>query len=255
MRICKHCNKEFDLEPKIFANHVRWCDDRPTKDKTKDVENRKVATTKSFNKKYGELKEYTVECNKCSKSIIVEEREKQFPKKENYYCSRSCANSRNWQDPKYKESNEIRRYKAKELWLDDDFAKRVIENNSMKNVRFTSKNEDIIKTHFIVNYPEDGWTFGGLLKIEDERISRDLYSKKLKICFEYDGIWHFKDIKGQLKKKQKKDRLLKEWCIKNNYRLIRVDEEWFNDDLVKIKDIEDMIYNSNDKLILKGNRY
>ena len=47
-----------------------------------------------LNKKYGELKHFNVLCNKCNKEFDVEEREKIFPKKEKYYCSRSCANSR-----------------------------------------------------------------------------------------------------------------------------------------------------------------
>ena len=45
-------------------------------------------------KKYGELKLYTVECGKCKKSFEVKEREKLFPQKEIYYCDRSCANIR-----------------------------------------------------------------------------------------------------------------------------------------------------------------
>ena len=48
-----------------------------------------------LNKKYGELKHFNVLCNKCNKEFDVEEREKIFPKKEKYYCSISCANSRN----------------------------------------------------------------------------------------------------------------------------------------------------------------
>lgn len=48
----------------------------------------------SVNKKYGKLKTFKVKCHKCEKEFEVEEREKQFPKKEKYFCSRGCANSR-----------------------------------------------------------------------------------------------------------------------------------------------------------------
>lgn len=46
------------------------------------------------NKRYGEFKSHLVKCNKCKKEFQVEEREKLFPQKEIYYCSLSCANSR-----------------------------------------------------------------------------------------------------------------------------------------------------------------
>lgn len=45
-------------------------------------------------KKYGEYKLFTVECCKCKISFEIKEREKLFPQKDMYYCSRSCANVR-----------------------------------------------------------------------------------------------------------------------------------------------------------------
>lgn len=46
------------------------------------------------NKKYGKYKLFDISCYKCNKSFQIQEREKLFPTKEYYYCSRSCANSR-----------------------------------------------------------------------------------------------------------------------------------------------------------------
>lgn len=46
------------------------------------------------NKKYGEYKLFDVCCNKCKVYFQIKEREKLFPQKEIYYCSRSCANTR-----------------------------------------------------------------------------------------------------------------------------------------------------------------
>ena len=43
--------------------------------------------------KFGEKKKFKVICSTCGKEIIVEEREKIFPKKDKYYCNRSCSNS------------------------------------------------------------------------------------------------------------------------------------------------------------------
>ena len=49
-------------------------------------------------KKFGKLKKFDVLCKKCGKEFEVEEREKLFPVKKNYYCSRGCANSRDHSD-------------------------------------------------------------------------------------------------------------------------------------------------------------
>ena len=46
------------------------------------------------NKKYGELKLFLIECGKCGVSFEVKERDKLFPQKDVYFCSKSCANSR-----------------------------------------------------------------------------------------------------------------------------------------------------------------
>ena len=50
------------------------------------------------NKKYGKLKLFDVKCKNCGKVFQVKEREKLFPKKEHYFCSRTCANRRNITD-------------------------------------------------------------------------------------------------------------------------------------------------------------
>jgi len=49
---------------------------------------------KASNTRFGKYKEYKVKCFNCNKEFIVKEREKLFPQKEKYYCSRSCANTR-----------------------------------------------------------------------------------------------------------------------------------------------------------------
>ncbi len=45
-------------------------------------------------KRYGAFKNFRVKCAKCGNDITIEEREKLFPQKKKYYCSRGCANSR-----------------------------------------------------------------------------------------------------------------------------------------------------------------
>lgn len=50
--------------------------------------------TQKANNLFGEFKYFDVVCHKCGKIFKVREREKKFPIKEKYYCSRSCANAR-----------------------------------------------------------------------------------------------------------------------------------------------------------------
>jgi hypothetical protein len=91
---CKHCSLNFKFTKTADkANHSRWCNSNPNKDRYRDNNNLKVAIKKAKNKKYGEEKEYTVTCNKCCVSFIIVEREFSFPSKSKYFCSRKCANS------------------------------------------------------------------------------------------------------------------------------------------------------------------
>ena len=54
----------------------------------------KLQNKDKTNKRFGEFKEFTVKCERCGKDFVVEEREKLFPQRKNYYCCVSCANAR-----------------------------------------------------------------------------------------------------------------------------------------------------------------
>lgn len=98
--ICPHCHQELVMNKKVFANHVRWCKSNPNYEKIKKSTSEKLAEANRKNEtaKKGELKDFTVNCCKCGKEIIVQERELEHPKKEKYYCSRNCANSHKYND-------------------------------------------------------------------------------------------------------------------------------------------------------------
>ena len=113
-RICPHCNKEFDCNCKVFANHVRWCSENPNR---KNIAGEKFrnrlseALNKANDEKLGIIKDFTVVCSTCGKEFVVQEREKQFPKKDKYFCSRSCANKRERpQDVKDKIAKSLKVY-------------------------------------------------------------------------------------------------------------------------------------------------
>ncbi len=60
------------------------------------------------NTRYGVVKDFEVSCEVCKNKFTVQEREKMFPKKEKYVCSRSCANKRiHSQETKNKIKNSL----------------------------------------------------------------------------------------------------------------------------------------------------
>jgi hypothetical protein len=88
---CKHCNEEFAGSVSEFANHSRWCSKNP-----KVVQYRAdnaARGVKLGNARFGDVKAYTVVCACCGDDFIVKEREQLYPQKEQYFCSRACANS------------------------------------------------------------------------------------------------------------------------------------------------------------------
>ncbi len=241
MKQCEICNIAFE-SGRSFSNHVRWV--------------------------HKETKYRTQECSSCGKQIaqcglakhqktcatnkkICKFCKKEFFSRTNIFCNNSCAASfnnvardpyeRSYITPEWKDRQS---FNTKKNWTEGKF--------SIARRLFSSKKEREIVSYFKENYPRDQWKSGGRLKLNDaENLSRDMWSDVIKVCFEFDGIWHFKDIHGQLKRKQMKDILLEEWCIKNNYRLIRIDEDCFE----SVEQIRELIYNRNEPIIKIGKKY
>lgn len=93
-RTCIHCEILFkDIEGKVFANHVRWCDKNKTNG-DKGTQKVTESVKRHFDQKMGEKKTFTMKCQRCDKSFDVLEREKRHPERDVYFCSRKCANSR-----------------------------------------------------------------------------------------------------------------------------------------------------------------
>lgn len=255
-RICKYCECKFtELTGRQFANHVRWCDKNITNG-DKGSKSIADAVNKRHDIRLGAYKDFTLICanTKCQKSFIHRCRELNLykaPKCCSSVCSHALSASapRNWTVDMKKKASDI----TSSLWDNEEYSNKCINNS---NAIFSSKGETEIKKHFVNTYKFDEWTSGGNLKYKDGRLIRDLYSNKLKICIEYDGIWHFKDIKGQLNHKQRIDMLLEEWCIDNNWRLIRIDEDVYNknkSDAINI--LIDCVYNKTNQIIKIGDRY
>lgn len=85
--ICEHCDIEFETF-QAKANHTRW----NHKDNTEYIKKSIEIGKKNAEKRFGKLIKETVGCDCCGTSVQVEYREGK--KKIEYFCSRSCANSR-----------------------------------------------------------------------------------------------------------------------------------------------------------------
>lgn len=240
MKQCEICNIAFS-SGRSYSNHVRWV--------------------------HKEIKFKTQKCNTCNKeiaqcSIKRHERtcasnkkscrncKKEFSSRSNIFCGSSCSASLNNKNRQYVRSYITPEWKEKQRIS----TKRNWAEGKLKLTRqiFSSKTEREIVNFFKTNFPEDNWKSGGRLILNNtETLSRDMWSDDLKVCFEYDGVWHFKDINGQLAKKQHKDALLEQWCICNNYRLVRIDEDKFE----SLDQITELIYNKTETIIKIGDRY
>lgn len=245
LRVCRHCNQSFNMKGKVFANHVRWCPENKTNG-DKGASKIGIAIKKAEAQRHGgDFLEFKVLCFVCSNEVTIVEREHKHPVKPKYYCNRSCANKR----VHSKDTKDKMSVASSRTWLSEEYRQKQADNNVSNNKRFSSKSEVEVRDHFKSKFPEDCWTFGGALRCEDLYITRDLYSPSLKVCIEYDGIWHFKDIHGQLEDKQAKDKALELWCIKNDWRLIRIkDEIYLNNKLGVLKELEYFAYYSQETI-------
>lgn len=219
---CEICNLDFDKFQQK-ANHDRW-NHKEIPFSTEAIQSIKDKKLVRDNLKYGIFINEIDHCFKCGKDVSITYRQKKG-KKEKYYCSRFCANSRN-HTQEIKDRISISTSKSlKEKWANDDKYRNKCLNDT---IIWSSKSERNLRNYFQENFIDDEWTSGGRILYNKIPISRDLYSNKLKINIEVDGIWHFKDIHGQLKDKQIKDLALNNWSTDNNWRILRIKEDFLN---------------------------
>lgn len=245
MKKCEICDIIFDNGRK-YSNHVRWnhklidykkehCEFCQNVFRCENIQKHMQKCSKNPNNY-----KFCQTCNSLLHSIYSK------------FCSSSCAAKFNNANKHYDlidrsyitdEWRQKISKKAKENWANGVYCSTNIHS---------SKNERLIVKYFKEKYAQDEWKSGGNLKLCDgEYLSRDMWSDKLKICFEYDGVWHFKNICNQLDRKQLKDKLLEQWCMTNGYRLIRVDEDAYKD----VYQIVNLIYNNEQRILKIGNRY
>lgn len=74
-----------------YRNHLRWCDKNPKVEEHKKKNSEKLIARKDD--EFGLVVDHQVTCACCGTEFSVKEREKLFPQKKRYFCSRNCANS------------------------------------------------------------------------------------------------------------------------------------------------------------------
>jgi hypothetical protein len=244
--ICDMCDFQ-TTNGKIMSNHKRW------KHKTdKNSEKYKLFQAKlseAFKRRIKWIKTTCeVECPECGATFMTTKEENKLTNEVRYsrhYCSTSCAHKQGSKFTDYKKVAEWQKAHPSGCF---SLEWKINHPEFAKNF---SKRELEIVNYFKTHFPEDEWKQGfinGSTKVDGFMINPDLWSKKLKVVIEYDGIWHFKDIHGQLERKQNADKATLKFCKENGYRLIRIDED-LN---ISNEIIENEVYNNKNELQLFG---
>lgn len=188
----------------------------------------------------------TVKCLWCNSMV-----ETTTNPKDKRCCSKTCS-------AKYSRSKcSLETYKKtvsdkiKSVWKAGkyDHILSTTEQDGRKQY-FNSKGEIELREYLKLTLPRYKFTTGMIQKTQEARINPDIWSREYKVIVEYDGIWHFEDIKGQLKDKQRKDKLVEEWCIKNGWRCIRIKEDVYKRSKEEWKEkIKNEVLNGNSPIV------
>ena len=140
MHTCDDCNQTFDSHLEK-ANHIRWNHKETTFTESGRQKNRETAirvNESRWGRKITEIRR----CPKCESSFEVSYREKN-PDKVKKFCSRSCANSRNWHTPEArKRLSDIA--KANPVWT--------ANSGKPQSNRFSSKAERALAAELRENF-------------------------------------------------------------------------------------------------------
>lgn len=235
--ICETCGFETD-NGKVMSNHKRWTHITPKGSKEYEELRKKLHIPRAS------YITFSVICPECNTEFSVTTTEMRKARgKYRHFCSSFCAHAQGSKNVDY----EIISQKMKGHLVGCFSLEWKIEHPDAKCSRKNfSKRELEIVNYFKSNFPNDEWKQGFLKGTNN--LSVDLRSDKLKVVIEYDGIWHFKDIHNQLDKKQNNDKQVLQYCRKNGYRLIRIDEDL----KVQMSDIVKAVYESDKNIELFG---
>jgi len=201
------------------------------------------------NKRYGEIKTFEVKC-RCGKEFEVQEREKLFPKKEHYNCSRSCANKRTHsEETKEKIKNSLKKtlrpLKKKRIIIKcKQCEKEIVQRR--KTHLFCSRsctttwknlNTDVarkaglasVKSQSEIRRSKNEIYFANLCKEKFNKVltnkplfngwDADVIIEDFKIAVLWNGKWHYEKITEahSVKQVQNRDKIKTKEIIKKGY--------------------------------------
>ena len=239
----------------------------------KDVKNKycdvscqnKHQNSEKANRKYGELTSFKVLCNNCGKEFEVIEREKLFPMKLKYYCTKSCANTRNHS------KETVKKIKITLLDFNDkqqkficlncgkdffDYRERIFCSQSCKSIWYIKNNPDWQKEKSIKagrmsvlsqnRRSKNEITFANLCfsYFNNVRFNEPIFNgwdadiilDDYKLAILWNGNWHHKQIgiKHSLNQVKTRDQIKKKEIINFGYEpYIINDYGKYNEDFVK----------------------
>ena len=128
---CNECDFETD-NGKIMSNHKRW--------KHKNIsfsEEGLLQIKETSSKRFGK-KERNFVCQKCGKEFVKIMTENTFLETKKFFCSRSCANSRDWNEEKRKRHSKIFLKEDSIINRKCEFCEKTY-NTKYKNSKFCSR--------------------------------------------------------------------------------------------------------------------
>jgi len=176
MKQCEICNIIF-TNPKVYSNHVRW------KHTNIEYKRQKCNVCKKQIRFENFLKHTSVciikNCKHCN-AVISGYRKK--------FCNSTCSASYNNRIRKNNYSYITPEWREKQRQHNLRNWNNGVHDTTRREI-YTSKTERLIVNYIKEKYPTDFWKSGGRLKLQENvYISRDLWSDKLCVCFEYDGV-------------------------------------------------------------------
>ena len=220
---CEECQLDFkSFQAK--ANHVRWQHKKNAFTK-EGMQNLREKVSIANSKKYGKQIVETINCPKCNKQF---ERKYRRIEKAKKFCSRSCANSRDWKN--HPDREKIMNARRKAALSNPDWVDNM--GDPTLSTRFSSKSE-----RTLAQILGDCFIRHKKVVLDSGRcIDVDIAHNKKNIWIESDGPYHFQKIhkNHDFEKSKLRDKEQNSHCLNNNILLIRVDNSKFS--------IQDQIY-------------
>jgi protein-arginine kinase activator protein McsA len=213
MYACDICGKNFaTFQGK--ANHIRWKHPKTeTGYSEAGLSSLRTKIARNNSRIHGEKIVETIDCPRCGSPFERSYRKIEKAKK---FCSRSCANSRDWSS--HPDRERIKAARRDAALSNHEWTLRI--GNSECNNRFSSKAERELSRLLGENFKRHGKA-----TLESgRRIDIDIFHKEKNIWIESDGPYHFKKIhkNHDFENTRHRDIEQENHCINNGILLIRV---------------------------------